>query len=339
VVIKRSAGPEIRALIADLDSEDEVRREAAVGRLAVIGTRAVERLLAALSPPPSPRVTVAALQALEAIRDSRALAPALTLLAHPDADIVAAAAGVTRTFLSTRQGPQALDRLVALALDPAKADVARLAALDALKDVEARTLAPVWERLRADASLAVASRAARESGQADPLAELEVCSAGSLPDDPQSLAALLDRVGAAAPLTTLHRLVAVVAAREARERSRAPKVAWLAVRGRIHRALATRESRVALYDLRELIEGAAGPLPPDCLAALTAIGDAASLEALAAAYARATGNALEAWQAQIKATFAAIMAREHIGPRHAALKRIENRWPDAAKELVKGKRR
>ena len=339
MVIKRSAGPEVQALIADLATDDEVRREAAIGRLAVIGTRAVDRLLSALSPTPPPCVTVAVLHALEAIHDSRALPPALALLAHPEAEIVAAAAGVARTFLSSRHGAQVLDRLVALALDAAKPDAVRLAVFDALKDVERRVMAPVWERLHTDASLVVSQRAARETGHADPLAELEVCSTGSLPDDPEVLVALLEHVGATAPLATLHRLVTAVAARETRERSRASKAAWLGVRGRVHLALATRDSRVALYDLRELVERATAPLPADFLAALTAIGDAASLEALAAAHARALDGARADWRARIKAAFAAIAAREHIGPRHAVVKRIEARWPEAAQELMEKKKR
>jgi len=44
VVIKASAASEIRQLIAALSGTDEVHREAAIGRLAVIGARAVDAL-------------------------------------------------------------------------------------------------------------------------------------------------------------------------------------------------------------------------------------------------------------------------------------------------------
>ena len=47
MVIKASAASEIRQLIAALGAEDDVRREAAIARLAVLGARAVDRLIAA----------------------------------------------------------------------------------------------------------------------------------------------------------------------------------------------------------------------------------------------------------------------------------------------------
>jgi hypothetical protein len=44
MVIKASAAAEIRLLVDALNSTDDVQREAAVARLAVIGPRAIERL-------------------------------------------------------------------------------------------------------------------------------------------------------------------------------------------------------------------------------------------------------------------------------------------------------
>jgi len=197
-----------------------------------------------------------------------------------------------------------------------------------------RVLTPVWERLRDDPSLAVQQRARKETGGVDPLAEIEAAAAGVVPDDLDALRALVDKTAATAPLATLHRLVEVVRSREAGERSRSAKAGWLAARGAIHLALAGRESRVALYDLRETIAGAAEPLPESFLAAATTIGDLASLEAIAAAYARGLIAGATQWQHQLKAAFRAIAERERVGSRHTVLKRIETKWPAAAADLM-----
>lgn len=335
MVIKRSAAQEIQALIAELDAEDEVRREAAIARLAVIGTRAVDRLVAMLtSPPAAERARVSALRALESIGDVRALAPALSLLDSPRPEVGVAAVGVARGFLRSRHAAEVLDRLVALALDADRPDGVRLAALDALNETGSRVLTPIWERLCGDPSLAVRQRAAKETGGVDPLAEIEAAAAGVMPDDADVLRALVEKTAATAPLGTLHRLVGVVRSREAGERSRTAKAGWLAARGAIHLALAGRESRVALYDLRETIAGAAAPLPASFLAAVTAIGDVASLEAIAPAYARGLIAGATEWLEQLKSVFRVVAERERVGSRHAVMKRIETKWPAAAAELM-----
>ncbi len=339
MVIKRSAGQEIRALIADLAADDEMRREAAIARLAVIGTRAVDRLVALLTEPPvDARAAVSALRTLEPIGDTRALAPAVALLESGNAEIGAAAVAVLRTFLHTKHGTPVLDRLVACSLNPERPDAARLAALDALSDMGDRVVTPVWERLRDDPSVAVRQRAAKATGDVDPLAEIEAAAAGVLPDDPEALRALVARTAATAPLTTLHRLVDVVKTRAKTQRSAAMTAAWLSARGAVHLALAGRDSRVALYDLRETIAGAPGPLPGSFLAAVTSLGDAASLEAIAAAYARGVTAGATDWLEQLKTVFRAVAEREHVGPRHPVMKRIEAKWPAAA-ELIQKRRR
>lgn len=335
MVIKRSAGQEIRTLVADLDADHEVRRETAIARLAVIGTRAVDRLLALLGEPAvSPRAVVSALRALESIGDIRALAPTLALLESPNAEIGTAAVAVLRTFLRSKHGTSVLDRLVACGLDPARPDATRLAALDAVGDMGGRVITPVWERLRGDPSLAVRQRAARATGEVDPLAEIEAAAAGVLPDEPDALRALVEKTAATVPLATLHRLVDVVKSQERREPSPAMRAAWLSARGAVHLALACRESRVALYDLRDAIAGATAPLPRSFLAAMISIGDASSLEAIAAACARAIMAGATDWRAQLATAFRHVAERERIGPRHPVMKRIEAKWPAAADDLI-----
>jgi hypothetical protein len=107
---------------------------------------------------------------------------------------------------------------------------------------------------------------------------------------------------------------------------------WQAIRGALHQALALRGSRIAVYDLRESLEDAKGPLPSSFLAALHVVGDETCLEPLAAAYARAGTNAR--WKSQLGAAFRAVAGRERAARRRAIVKRITARWPDAARELT-----
>ena len=76
-------------------------------------------------------------------------------------------------------------------------------------------------------------------------------------------------------------------ARETEEPAAEPQAEWRVVRRALHQILASRQSRVALYDLRETLEADDGPLPVEFVAALTAIGDTSCLEAIGGAYARA----------------------------------------------------
>jgi hypothetical protein len=228
-----------------------------------------------------------------------------------------------------------LDRLVALALDAGRPEAARVAALDALADVGGGVLGPVWERLRDDPNIAVRQRAGRETGQGDPLSELEAAAQGALGDDPAAVQAAVEAAGAQAALPTLHRLVELVRARGDRERALSAKAGWLVVRGALHLALAARESRVALYDVRETIERATSPLPAGFVQAVAAVGDAASLEALAGAYAAAgAGSGNTAWQRELADAFERIAEREHVSRRHPVARRIETKWPEAAALLL-----
>ena len=97
-----------------------------------------------------------------------------------------------------------------------------------------------------------------------------------------------------------------------RRRRPAPQAPeWLALRGSVHQLLASRGSRIALYDLRETLERSSAPLPVSFLSALHTIGDRACLEPLAEAFAHAPER--EAWwRQQLASAFQAIMAREKL---------------------------
>src|SRR2546422_9349113 len=96
VAIRPSSSKQIETLIADLGAGRAVMRHAAVARLTVIGSRAVERLIALTRSNADAAARTAAWRALEAIGDPRALEPALDTLADTSADpaVAGAAAGV-----------------------------------------------------------------------------------------------------------------------------------------------------------------------------------------------------------------------------------------------------
>jgi hypothetical protein len=310
---------EVRHLIAQLSDTDPVRREAAIARLAIIGRRAVDRLLAAWAG--ADRDTrISILRALEFIGDARALPVAAAALGD-GGDVAVSGVAVLRALNESPHdaAPAALDALVGAALDRGAERHVRLAALNAL---------PEDVRQRAGAALDLPRRPApaADGGTADAL--WRDAMEGRLPDAPAALREVVAAQAAAAPLSNLRRLVEAVRARETETSSRARRAEWRAVRGALHQALALRRSRVALDDLRESIAAAAEPLPASFLSAIHAVGDASALEALAAAHARAPVSE-PAWREQIASAFRAIARRERVTRRHAVHKRVTAKWPDA----------
>ena len=158
-----------------------------------------------------------------------------------------------------------------------------------------------------------------------------------LPDDPELARQAIVDHGGAATLTALHHVIEQVRERE-RDAAARQRRGWITVRAAAHVALATRSSRLALYDLRETLAAAKEPLPVEFLAALTLVGDATCLEPLAAAYARGVAGRGarpdgDWWLRHLADAFHSIATREHMTRRHAAMKRIAQRWPEAARAL------
>src|SRR5688500_6803287 len=121
MVIKASASAEIRALVEALGGDDDVRREAAIARLSILGSRAVDRLLAAYRETTTRAGRVAILRALESSGDVRTLGIAREAMAD-GGDLAVAAAAVLRGLLDSRHdapAAEALDTLVTVAMDPA----------------------------------------------------------------------------------------------------------------------------------------------------------------------------------------------------------------------------
>ena len=335
--IKPSAGTEIRTLLAALSSGDEIRRETAIARLAIIGPRAVDRMLATYAS--ADRDTrIAILRTLEAIGDPRAVRVATEALSE-GGDLAVTAANTLRALLDStnRSSTQALDALVATALSSAAERRVRVAAFDALRDMPEDIREGVATALadRPDGaiqpSLPVGSGVARSHD-----ALWQDAIEGRLADDPTALREVVAARGESAPLNVLQRLVDASRARERETENAHRRAAWRGLRGALHQALGLRGSTIALYDVRETLEETREPLPASFIGALHAVGDSSCLEAIAAAHAAAPRNTESAdrWRAQLEAAFKAVAAREKISRKSAVMKRIEKRWPADADALL-----
>jgi hypothetical protein len=336
VAIRASASLEVRRLLGDLEGEDPVRRDAAVARLAVIGTRAVRQILEHLAATSVASARASLLMALESITDPRAVEPVLAALGSEDAAVRVAAIRAARGLLSLPQGTRVLDRLTALVLNPGRPGPERAVALDALGALPARTMRPLLDKLRDDPSRDVRDVVAQAGLPVDdPVAELEEAADGWLARDPDAVVHLVSRAAADAPLSTLHRLIEKVRSKESEGRP-ARRRDWGAVRGALHIALARRASKVALYDLREAFERSTDPLPPDYLTAMGLVGDASCLEPLAVAFVQA--HAMEdadVWRRDVAAVFREIVKREGLTRRHGPIRRVRARFRNEVDELLR----
>lgn len=290
---------DIERLVAALHEHDATGREAAIARLRVIGSRAVARLsLLAQSDAPAP-ARAAAFAALEGARDPRTADLALAALSAASAEVVIAALGVLRSWVTREDGTRVLEALTVVALDKNRDATVRLAALDALSELPRHLVAPVREH-------------APEDTEAIPSF-----------DDPRETRAWLVAHDTRAPLPAIYKVLV-----GARERERTPPAArsqeWLSVRGAAHAALARRGSRIAVYDLREAFDAARTPLPLDFLVAIIATGDATCLEPLARAWAAAASEPW--WRERMTEAAADIVRRLRLTGRSAIIKRIRSKW-------------
>ena len=332
MVIKASSSKEIDALVADLSSDRAIKRDGAIARLSVIGQRAVERLVGLASDSTSsPAARIAAFRTLENIADPRALQPALAAFADPDASVVVAALSTAKAFLHTPRGVEALDRVIALALERRQPVAVRLAAVQALRELPEATVKPVLAALRADPDPEIINvlAPARSRAAVNTAQRLAAAAGGTLPDNPDVLKSAIARSSADVPLSMLQQIVERIHVQEGTTAER--RADWIGTRAAAHLALANRGSRLALYDLRETIESLRERIPVEFFAAVTTIGDASCLEPIATAYSRARDD----WSRRhLAEAFRAIVSREKITRRHAAARKIEKRWPGLWKSLV-----
>lgn len=328
MAIKASSSKQIDALVTDLASADAVKREAAIARLTVLGARAVERVATLAGSTAAGPARSAAFRTLEAIADPRAFEPALQALSDADQAVAVAAIAVVRPFVRSARAAAAVDRLTAVTLDRRRPEPVRLAALQALRDLEAATIAPLLKSLSADPSQAIRGAAAASPVprpiERDPLDTLAQAANEGLPDEPDAIRLAIVQAGGIAPLPHLLKIVERVRDREGAPASGRRVDNWAPVRAAAHVALAERGSRLGVYDLRESLERSRTPLPVEFLTALSLAGDASCLEAIA----RAHTDARDAWwRDHLAQAFRAIVARERLTKRHAAMKRIAKKWP------------
>jgi HEAT repeat protein len=339
VAIKASSSRQIDALVTDLASADAVKREAAIARLTVLGARAVERVATLAASTAAGPARSAAFRTLEGIANPRAFEPALQALADADQGVAVAAIAVVRLFVRSARAAAAVDRLTAVTLDRRRPEPVRLAALRALRDLEAATIAPLLKSLSADPSQAIRGAAAAPPAQRlterDPLDALAQAANEGLPDDQDAIRLAIVQAGSIAPLPQLLKIVERVRDREGSPASSGRRGDnWAPVRASAHVALAERGSRLGVYDLRESLERSRTPLPVEFLTALSLAGDASCLEAIV----RAHADARDAWwRDHLAWAFQAIVARERLTKRHAALRRVEQRWPGALERLLAGR--
>ncbi|MGH9141749.1 MAG: HEAT repeat domain-containing protein, partial [Vicinamibacterales bacterium] len=224
MAIRPSSSKHIDALIADLAAASAVTRETAVARLTLLGSRAVERLIAAAVGADDAQARAGAWRALEAIGDSRALEPALAALGSHDLDPVvgSAAIGVARVHVRGAHGAAAVDRLAAVLVDRTRPELIRLAALRALRDLESATIAPMLASLASDPNDTIRTEAGLDDQDASHVVEgatavLTRAARGDLPDDPATVRHALKLTGETAALPTLVEVVERVRVREGSE--------------------------------------------------------------------------------------------------------------------------
>ena len=327
-----SRSRETQALVARLSSARAAEREAAVARLLVLGPRALPAALAAL-PGSGSELRLCVLDLLEHTGDARARAAvmalcgdrnglvarrALALLSrYPEPKAAATAARVlcggpadrrvsaarALCALHGRGLVEALEPLLDVILDEAEDEGFRREALASLHAVDPKTAATLRAKL------------ARGVG---PLARPEALpalhTALERATDPKTLGALADAIGRLRSPTSIP--VLSHALKRLRDLpSRAGGEAQAEAISRLHLALAALDSRIALFDLRERLLAGPRLAATTLLEAAEQIGDASLVPALARIHAEE--RTLRTRSATV---FAAIVARERLRPRSAALR-------------------
>jgi hypothetical protein len=266
-----------------------------VARLRVSGARALPRLAAFLTSDAPSDARAHALAALEGMTDPQAVELACAALGDPDTDVVVAALGVLRGWVTQESGTRLLETVTALAVDATKDARVRLAALDALSDLPEQLIKPI-------------------RAQAPPPEQ-----GGPPLDNPDAARTWVEAHGRTVGLSQLHDAVKAFRDQEAAADTAWIRAAWLESRAATHRVLAQRGSRLALYDAKDTCEAARSPLPAGFLEAMRLIGDTSCLEPLAVAWSRSRDPE---WRMQLSATAREIVRRAGIDGRSAVVRRL-----------------
>ena len=338
MAIRPSAAKEVSALVADLASPRAVVREAAVARLTVIGARASSALAAiVIDRHASQSARTAALRIFEATADASGLEAAFAAVDDTDVEVVRTAIAALAPHVRSADGAVVVDRLTAIAVDRKRAAPIREAAVRALLDLDTRSLRPLLRALRSDRSpdiaALVANRRAGEPPPDEPGELLARAADGRLPAEGEMVRRALGRAGDGVTLPGLLTLIERLRDHE-KAQPAAAKGQWQAARAAAHLILARRGSRIALYDLRETVEQANEPIAMEFVAALDAVGDASCVGAVAKAYASTHDKW---WRGHLAHVFRAIVRREQLTFRHAAIKRLKQRDPIVFAQLWRRK--
>lgn len=337
IVASRSG--DIQGLIVQLDDARSARRDSAVARLTLLGERVLEALLASL---PTATVTarLGALSVLGNLENPRALPAVLRLIDDPDARVACLAADVAAGLPDPRAVGPLSRALGSSRTSLRRAAASALVALHAKGVVEA--LAPLLERLfdeREEASLrGLALDAVSLLPPRERRAILERLGVPSNRELARRIGPLRDGLRPAreaknadptpegpAAIPRLRRLIDELGDRVAEGEPPGPIAEKKA---RAHLALASLGSRIAVYDLREMLE--ARP----CLAAATLL-QAAKLLADPALLPGVVGLAAES-PAHFDAcaeVFATVVTREKLRRSSRALKPVKSRHQPALERL------
>ena len=245
-----------------------------------------------------------------------------------------------QAFCGRPAAPNVVGRVTQISLEQRREPELRLAASHALSTLGSATQRPLWTILAQDSSPPVrahaqAAASPKPAAPPDALRDVSAAAEGILPDDPVALGYAIAKAAASIPLPLLQRLIDRIREHEAVEPS-GRRAEWAKTRAAAHLALAGRGSRLALYDVRESLERATAPLPVEFLAALSQIGDASCLEAIAAAYVRSRESnrgSADWWRQHLASAFHTIVKREGLTRRHGVIRKIAKRWGDAAEGL------
>ena len=216
-------------------------------------------------------------------------------------------------------------------------DDERIAAVQVLRELDPDTVQPLLDRLREDPRPAVA--AGLRGGGSPTVVEIgrhgrpAISLEGPLPDDPQTLRQQLSIEGADGAAARPAGPGAAAGEREATDAE--GRTAWMTARAAAHLALASRGSRLALYDLRETLERSKDRCRSSSWRRSRESATPRASSAIAAAWVTAPADS-EWWREHLVHAFRAIVVRERVTRRHAAMKKIARRWPDALLTLEAG---
>lgn len=321
--------PPLASLVDALRSPRADISESAVARLRLVGALAVPKLVDLARATDAPAAARArALRVLASVGGREAVQTGIACLEAADLEIVEEACVLLgdRVQRPDAEGARALDALTALAMSPAIAVDRRLLALAALDGLPDALLRPVHDALAQDPSSRIVSRVLRQ--RAGGAWSLEGIVERGLPPSPALAGAIAGDEAEDAPVTLLRKTIDLVRTRES-QAGPDEQLGWRSVRATLHDALARRHSRIALYDLRETLESATGPVPIGFLAAAAAIADVTCLEAVGYAWmSAAVGD--QWYRDHLRDVFTAIVHRERITRDHKTLTKMLTRHPGTA---------